>query len=103
MMGDFGGNAGLLSLWFDHEAWEWRFEYAECPLGTQHLWWFVHIVDFIVLLWVVAYAVATVLVGSGVDVDAKFYHGVSWAYNYVAGRQVNAPAVNGKPRDAIIG
>ncbi|KAH8734334.1 hypothetical protein BGZ61DRAFT_442405 [Ilyonectria robusta] len=98
MMGDFGGNAGLLSLWFDHEAWEWRFEYAECPLGTQHFWWFVHIVDFIVLLWVVAYAVATVLVGSGVDVDTKFYHGVSCAYNYVVGRQVNAPAVNGKPR-----
>lgn len=99
MMGDFGGNAGLLSLWFDHEAWEWRFEYAECPLGTQHFWWFVHIVDFIVLLWVVAYAVVKVLVGSGVDVDAKFYHGVSCAYTYVVGRQVNAPAVNGKPRD----
>lgn len=54
MMGDFGGNAGLLSAWFDEDSWEWRFEYATCPLGTQHLWWAVHILDLITVLIVVA-------------------------------------------------
>ncbi len=30
MMGDFGGNAGLLSLWFDYERWEWQYEFVTC-------------------------------------------------------------------------
>ncbi|QSZ37483.1 hypothetical protein DSL72_008581 [Monilinia vaccinii-corymbosi] len=50
MMGDFAGNAGLLSLWFDREGWEWKFEFANCGLGTQHIWWFVHILDFITVI-----------------------------------------------------
>ncbi|KAK7430985.1 hypothetical protein QQZ08_002515 [Neonectria magnoliae] len=102
MMGDFGGNAGLLSLWFDHDAWEWRFEYAVCPLGTQVFWWLVHIVDLVVVLWAVAYALARALVGKGVDVDARFYEAVSRAWDWVRqgrGRRRDA-AVNGKPRDA---
>lgn len=55
MMGDFGGNAGLLSAWFDEQAWEWRFEYATCPLGRQHLWWLVHIMDLLVVVAAAAY------------------------------------------------
>lgn len=43
MMGSFGGNAGLLSAWFDKEAQQWRFEYATCPLGVQHIWWAIHV------------------------------------------------------------
>jgi hypothetical protein len=66
MMGDFGGNAGLLSAWFDEEAWEWRFEYATCPMGTQHLWWAVHILDLITVLVVVAVVVMKI---GGVAVD----------------------------------
>ncbi|KAL1901084.1 hypothetical protein Sste5346_002151 [Sporothrix stenoceras] len=58
MMGEFGGNAGLLSVWFDEDAWEWRFEYATCAFGRQHLWWAVHVVDLIaVLLLLVFYGV----------------------------------------------
>ncbi|KAI1768148.1 hypothetical protein GGR53DRAFT_479206 [Hypoxylon sp. FL1150] len=49
MMGGFGGNAGLLSVWFDEKDWEWRFEFANCALGTQYFWWFVHILDLITL------------------------------------------------------
>lgn len=60
MMGDFGGNAGLLSAWFDEDTWEWRFEYATCPLGTQHLWWLVHILDLITVVLVGATAVLAV-------------------------------------------
>lgn len=60
MMGGYGGNAGLLSAWFDEETWEWRFEYATCALGTQHLWWAVHITDLIVAVLVIVYGVMSV-------------------------------------------
>ncbi|KAF6826909.1 polarized growth protein [Colletotrichum plurivorum] len=61
MMGDFGGNAGLLSAWFDEATWSWKFEYATCALGTQHLWWLVHILDLAAIVGVVAYVVLSVL------------------------------------------
>lgn len=48
MMGAYGGNAGLLSAWFDTDAASWKFEYDTCVLGVQHIWWAVHIVDLIV-------------------------------------------------------
>lgn len=60
MMGGYGGNAGLLSAWFDEDTWEWRFEYATCALGTQHLWWAVHITDLIVALLLVVYGVMSI-------------------------------------------
>ena len=56
MMGEFGGNAGLLSAWFDFDNGTWEFEISMCPLGTQHMWWFVHVLDIIALvggiLWI---------------------------------------------------
>jgi hypothetical protein len=57
MMGDFAGNAGLLSLWFDEETWDWRFEFVNCGMGTQHLWWIVHILDLITIGFALAYAI----------------------------------------------
>lgn len=77
MMGEFGGNAGLLSVWFDEEEWEWKAEYATCPMGTQHLWWVVHFMDFFVILGAVALAGAGVA-GSvfGVDVDKAVVRGL---------------------------
>ncbi|OIW23765.1 hypothetical protein CONLIGDRAFT_664249 [Coniochaeta ligniaria NRRL 30616] len=65
MMGDFGGNAGLLSVWFDEDSWEWRFEYTTCPLGTQHLWWVVHILDLITVLIMVAAGLLAVAIACG--------------------------------------
>ncbi|CAZ83503.1 unnamed protein product [Tuber melanosporum] len=50
MMGEFGGNAGLVSAWFDHESDSWKFEYQTCKLGIQHVWWTVHIIDVIVAI-----------------------------------------------------
>lgn len=47
MMGDFSGNAGLLSAWFDFETGEWRFNIQTCRLGVQHIWWTIHIVDIV--------------------------------------------------------
>ncbi|KAL9026183.1 MAG: hypothetical protein Q9196_005112 [Gyalolechia fulgens] len=43
MMGEFGGNAGLLSGWFDVHSQRWVFEYSSCALGVQHVWWAIHI------------------------------------------------------------
>ncbi len=49
MMGDFGGNAGLLSAWFDPTTREWQFDYSTCALGKQHIWWAIHILDVITI------------------------------------------------------
>ena len=49
MMGEFRGNAGLLSAKFNHGKGEWTAEYSSCILGKQHIWWAVHILDLITL------------------------------------------------------
>jgi len=46
MMGEFAGNAALVSAWFDSsigEKGEWRIEVTNCQMGVQHIWWAVHI------------------------------------------------------------
>lgn len=58
MMGEYWGNAGLLSAWFDHEDGVWRFEFENCVLGVQHFWWAVHVVDLVTVLIGLAAAVA---------------------------------------------
>lgn len=44
MMGEYGGNAALLSIWFDTnpEVNQWRYEIQMCSAGVQHIWWAVH-------------------------------------------------------------
>lgn len=58
MMGEFGGNAGLLSLWFDFNTNEWQYEMQMCELGVQHIWWVIHVLDFVTMciavLWFVS-------------------------------------------------
>ena len=53
MMGEFGGNAGLLSAWYDGATRRWRFEYSSCMVGVQHIWWAVHIIDLLALLSII--------------------------------------------------
>jgi hypothetical protein len=60
-MGDFAGNAGLFSLWFDEETWDWRFEFVNCGLGRQHFWWVVHIVDLITIGVTITYGISTLV------------------------------------------
>lgn len=50
MMGEFGGNAGLLSLWYDVSQGEWDYEIMMCPAGVQHIWWGVHVLILITLV-----------------------------------------------------
>lgn len=61
MMGGYGGNAGLLSAWFDEDAWEWRFEFENCALGTQYVWWGIHALDLVTVGLGLAYAVVCLL------------------------------------------
>lgn len=50
MMGSYGGNAGLLSAWYDHNEDAWQFEYSTCSVGVQHIWWAVHVLALIEVL-----------------------------------------------------
>ncbi|KAJ5808655.1 hypothetical protein N7474_009924 [Penicillium riverlandense] len=52
MMGEFGGNAGLLSVWFDSssDVREWKYAITMCPAGVQHIWWAVHILLLITVV-----------------------------------------------------
>lgn len=59
MMGEFGGNAGLLSAWFDFEAGEWRYEIQMCKFGVQHIWWAVHVLDVVTSAVALAWALTT--------------------------------------------
>lgn len=76
MMGDFNGNAGLLSMWFNQETWEWEYEFVNCRLGTQHFWWFVHSLDFGVVVVFLVYIAVIIMGAAGVDVDARFFEAV---------------------------
>lgn len=57
MMGDFAGNAGLLSLWFDEATWDWQFEFVNCGLGKQHIWWVIHILDIVTIVVGIVYGI----------------------------------------------
>jgi hypothetical protein len=86
MMGDFGGNAGLLSLWFDEDTWEWQFEFATCPLGRQHLWWTVHLLDLSLVAVAIAYVVIVVLNARGVDADGWIVENLSMLGTWAVSR-----------------
>ncbi|KAI0006604.1 hypothetical protein F4779DRAFT_595864 [Xylariaceae sp. FL0662B] len=71
MMGGHGGNAGLLSVWFDETSWEWKFEFATCALGTQYIWWAVHLCDLIAVVAALAYGILRVAASGGGDVEGQ--------------------------------
>jgi len=49
-MGDFGGNTGYLSAWFNDDEQNWHFAYNACRFGVQHIWWTIHILNMIVVV-----------------------------------------------------
>jgi hypothetical protein len=49
MMGEFGGNAGLLSAWYDQAVGGWSYEITMCPAGVQHIWWAIHVLVLVTL------------------------------------------------------
>jgi hypothetical protein len=64
MMGDFGGNAGLLSAWFNFDEGEWKYEIQMCRAGVQHVWWAVHVVDLATIGAIVAYILLSAMPAS---------------------------------------
>lgn len=77
MMGDFGGNAGLLSLWFDFDENAWKYEIQMCQLGVQHIWWGIHALDCITIcvaaLWYASSCFgssSSALTGANTEVDS---------------------------------
>jgi hypothetical protein len=48
MMGDYGGNAGLLSAWYDDQEGSWKYDVQMCGLNLK-VWWAVHIIDLVLL------------------------------------------------------
>ncbi|OAA40703.1 Metallophosphoesterase domain protein [Metarhizium rileyi] len=105
MMGDFGGNAGLLSMWFNQDTWEWEHEYVDCPLGRQHFWWMTHFIILGVIVFGLSYMTVVVLEANGVDVDARLRQAFIWVKYQLAElekkRQAhsNREVPNGKPRE----
>lgn len=47
MMGEYSGNAGLLSMWYDFNLKTWKYDIQMCSLGIQHIWWAIHVLDII--------------------------------------------------------
>ena len=66
MMGEYGGNAGLLSIWFDARPTvnEWKYEITMCAAGVQHIWWAVHVVDIVTVVVFLVYVVSGCLSSS---------------------------------------
>lgn len=58
MMGEYSGNAGLLSLWYDFSAKTWIYEIQMCSLGVQHIWWAVHVLDVVTVIIVLFQTIA---------------------------------------------
>ena len=50
MMGDFDGNAGLLSAWYDPDGRDWKFDYSTCTLGKARIWWAIHVLDLVTII-----------------------------------------------------
>ncbi|CAG8924914.1 unnamed protein product [Penicillium salamii] len=65
MMGEFGGNAGLLSAWYDVAAGEWSYEITMCPVGVQHIWWAIHILVLVTLIVGLLWFLTTLIEGGG--------------------------------------
>lgn len=40
MMGEFNGNAGLVTGHFDKHSSSWKWTFTLCPFAIQHVWWF---------------------------------------------------------------
>ena len=69
MMGEYGGYAGLLSVWFDSDpaVQEWKYEITMCSLGVQHIWWTVHAVGIVTIVLALIWMLLGFLPGKSVQ------------------------------------
>lgn len=50
VMGEFGGNAGLVTGVWDSDANKLRFKFDLCRFQVQHIWWVTHVLNCITIL-----------------------------------------------------
>ncbi|KAA8910381.1 hypothetical protein TRICI_004179 [Trichomonascus ciferrii] len=61
MMGEYGGNAALLSGVFDKTAMTWSFKYSLCPFAVQHVWWVTKVVTIITIALTLSYGLLHII------------------------------------------
>lgn len=47
MMGEYGGNSGIMTGHFNTKRQEWEFDFSLCPFIIQHVWWATKVVSII--------------------------------------------------------
>lgn len=50
MMGEYGGNAGLITGEKNGGEGNWRFTYTLCPFQVQHVWWVTQILSILAVM-----------------------------------------------------
>jgi len=103
MMGDFAGNAGLMSLWFDEEIWDWKFDFVNCSLGTQHIWWTVHIWVLVNVILIIVYVVLATALRFRLVGKAKKVLASLQSSNIAAGVKVSHVATHGGEKGPNVG
>ncbi|KIX07660.1 uncharacterized protein Z518_02313 [Rhinocladiella mackenziei CBS 650.93] len=88
MMGDYGGNAGLLSAWFEFETGEWKYNVHMCGLNLK-VWWAVHVVDLVAIGFLLFSLVRSSLIAI-TSQPAESKHGSSTKKTNTPGRQTKS-------------
>ncbi|SCU77808.1 LAME_0A02300g1_1 [Lachancea meyersii CBS 8951] len=47
MMGEFDGNAGLVTGHYNPRTKQWEWSFSLCPFSVQHVWWFTKVVTIL--------------------------------------------------------
>lgn len=66
MMGDYSGNAGLISITYNPNTSSWTYAITNCSLGKSNIWWIVHVIDIITILCLSIYIVWKSLLAMGI-------------------------------------
>jgi hypothetical protein len=51
IMGDYGGTVGIMTGHFNETNKKWDFDYTQCVLGVQHIWWAAQVSTLFALLF----------------------------------------------------
>jgi hypothetical protein len=61
MMGEYGGNTGMISGTWDDQKHRYNFEFSLCRFAVQHVWWATEIVTYVAAgltsLYVILYSI----------------------------------------------
>jgi hypothetical protein len=70
MMGEYGGNAGLVSgTWDEHQS-HFVFAFSLCTIGVQHIWWTTKVLTILSIPVLLIFGVASGALGMGIAAAA---------------------------------